>query len=259
MTIALDLWVINLALFAIVVMQVRDVIGIRGRRAREARRQFLREAVEGLRRLPPDDAVRVAWHSILSQSGTATGTGGRIALIRALDSADDAAVAELREAVSPAINLLNDAAELVDEGLVRPKDIARHYPDLHAELLGRLALISPFIWYESILGGRGRWGYRVLRLQLIFERLRPVSSRKAMQRRIDVEIHGFHFLVLPELRPAVRLWLRVLLFVRSPTINVRSKVAQIGERRDIEDTLEAAGVNVRRTTAVPDDRMAVDW
>lgn len=257
MSVAHALWLINLILLIFTLFMARDVFSLRGRRARERRRQFLMETVARLDQLPKPDEIKAAWSTILSKSSVeAAADDLLVSAICALENASDLDVEALRRVIEPRVNLINQVAEFVDEGLVRPRDIARLNPKIHADLLDQLPLVTPFIWYESILQGRGRWGYRVLRLRTIFEELRPISPRLAIKGPLVLEIQDWFFLALPSITPIEQVWSTLRLSIRSPTISVRSKVAQTRQRSRLEAKLQDVGLNVHRATG---PAAAVDW
>lgn len=257
MSVAHALWLVNLILLFFTLFMARDVFSVRGRRAREGRRRFLMEMVARLEQLPEPDDMKDAWRTILSKSSVKAAVDDLlVSAICALENASDADVDALRRVIVPRVNLINQVAEFVDQGLVRPRDITRMHPRIHADLLDQLPLMTPFIWYESILQGRGRWGYRVLRLRTIFEKLRPISSRVAIKGPIVLEVEDWFFLALPSVTLIGQAWSICRLSIRSPTINVRSKVAQTRQRSRLESKLQEAGLNVRRAT---DPGTAVDW
>ncbi|HEY3904720.1 MAG TPA: hypothetical protein VGM14_12495 [Streptosporangiaceae bacterium] len=251
------LWLINLVLAAATVVMLRNVLSLRVRLSRQERLRFLEEAVLYLDDLPSPDAMVDAWQTILSRSVNATRPDdAMISAIYALEHSYDAVVEALRDAVKPQVNLINKFGELADEGLVRPMDIVRLHPDIHIRLLKHLAIIAPFIWYEAILSGRGRWGYRPLRLKAVFENLRPASPRESIRSPLVLEVEGHFFLALPSVTALERAWAYFRLSIRSPTITVRSKVAQIAKRHAIEAQLREAGFTLSRTAGPTG---AVEW
>jgi hypothetical protein len=251
------LWLINLVLVAVAVVMLRNVLSLRVRRARRERLRFLEEAVQYLDDLPNPDVMVGAWQTILSRSASsARPDDAMISAIYALEHSYDAAVEALRDAVKPQVNLINKFGELADEGLVRPMDIVRLHPDIHIRLLKHLAFMAPFIWYEAIVSGRGRWGYRPLRLKTVFEKLRPASPRESIRSPLVLEIEGQFFQALSSVTALERVWAYFRLSIRSPTITVRSKVAQIAERRAIEAKLREAGFTIGRTAGPTG---AVEW
>lgn len=215
------------------------------------------ETVARLEQLPEPGEIKDAWRTILSKSSVKAAVDDLlVSAICALENASDADVEALRRVIAPRVNVINQVAEFVNEGLVRPRDITRMHPKIHAVLLDQLPLMTPFIWYESILQGRGRWGYRVLRLRTIFEKLRPISPRVAIRGPLVLEIQDWFFLALPSVTFIEQAWSIFRLAIRSPTINVRSKVAQTRQRSRLESKLQEVGLNVRRAA---DPGTAVDW
>jgi hypothetical protein len=258
MSVAHVLWIINIPLTLLALFLARDTFSVRRRRARDSRRRFLEEGLIHLRQLPDAGPIREGWAAVIGQSiADEDMSKAQILAIRALEHANVRTVAALYELVKTDINLMNKFAELVDEGLVRPMDIARQYPDQHAALLDHLALVAPFIWYESIFRGRGRWGYRVLRLKTIYERLRVVSPRPSLRGPLELEVGGIHFLALESVTAAERVLGFVRLAIRSPTINVRSKLAQVRERITMMAKLREVGVDIDGGVGGPGP--AVDW
>ncbi len=83
--------------------------------------------------------------------------------------------APLLEAVRQTVNAWNSFAELVDEDLVRPSQFFSKREDLHRAALVEISLIAPVIWHRSIIGGRGRWGYRPLQLLSVARSLRGTA------------------------------------------------------------------------------------
>lgn len=252
------LWGLNAALLIVIAVLARNVVGARRFRFRNQRRKILVKAISELPPPQQSDDLAAAWSLVLdSVSGAtlahATGLPKRIL---ALELADDDVVQLFRPDLTRAVNSYNDLCALIDDGLLRPKDIAKKYPVDHQNILLALNLLEPFIWYESILRGRGRWGFRVARLRHILEELRPASPRPSLQRARRVEVRGLVLMDLREIRPFVRFWRSMKLAIRSPTINVRSKVRQEKYRAKLADELAALGVAVHR----PDDgQRTVEW
>ncbi len=251
------LWLADVVLAALTLVAARSMLGRKVRRAGRERLGFLDDAIRHLEQLPKTEAMRHAWRTILSRPVPPSDAGDPlVSAIYALEHSYHAAVDALRDAVVPQVNLINKFAELVDEGLVRPKDVARLYPDIHLKLLSHLALIEPFIWYESIFQGRGRWGYRALRLKMVFEKLRPITASGAIRSPLVLEIGGLFFLALPSVTTLERIWASLRLSVRSPTITSRSKVAQVAQRNNLGARLRDAGLTVLRSAG---PARAVDW
>lgn len=248
MTVAHSLWLIDAILMIFTLLMARDVLGPRGRRARNERRRFLEEAVHQLEQVPENDEIETAWRKLLTLSVVEIAEDPLVSAICALENASDFLVATIREAVRPHINLINNIAEFVDEGLLRPRDLVRQHPKMHAHLLRELALVAPFIWYESILQGRGRWGYRALRLKTVLEKLRPISPRGSVHSPLVIEIESLFFLALPSVTSIQRVWGFLWLSVRSPTINARSKISQVKERNSLAGKLRNVGIGVRYPT-----------
>lgn len=71
-----------------------------------------------------------------------------------------------------------------------------------------------------------------------------------------LEIQDWFFLALPSITLLEQVWNILRLSIRSPTISVRSKVAQTRQRSQLEAKLQDVGLNVHRATG---PSTAVDW
>jgi hypothetical protein len=162
-----------------------------------------------------------AWHDLVRRSAT------DLEAARQLEAATDVAEASVRS--------INSMAELVDLGLVHPQRFLRERIGRHRELLDLTALLEPYIWYQALVAGRGRWGFRPLQIGRIARRLAAISNDLQLAETLSIatERDGVEFgaVVLEpvgrrsRLRNSVRGWLR------PATINRRSKIRQ---RDDME-------------------------
>lgn len=254
----LVLWALNLALLLAVLVLGWDVFGARRHRLRSQRRGVLAAAVNSLPRASLVEDLLAAWTLVIESGrpGWTKVSVGMAQRVVALDLADDEVLRLVRHDFNDAVNELNKLCALIDEGLVRPKDIVRTYPRDHERLLTALHLLEPFIWYESILRGRGRWGFRVTELCRITKLLRPVSKRRVLQEKYHLEICGLTIMALPEIHPIARLSRLALLSLRSPTINVRSKLNQAKYRDSLARELSELGVAIHRPAGRKD---SVEW
>ena len=257
MTAAHLLWMINLALGGLTLTLARDVVHIRRIRGTDERSELTDSVAKVLGHLPDPHEILEAWEDVaVSMASDLQGDTQLLRAIVALERATDEATDRLRDLIAPQVNALNDVASFVDEGLIRPKDLATGYPELHERLLTVLPAVVPFIWFESILRGRGRWGYRVIRLNDIFFALRPVSRRRHVLGEQSIEVNGLQLCVEPAIEPVRRLWRLLVLSVRSPTISTRSKVRQQNRREDLAAALFRLGL-----AAPPETRhdAAIEW
>ena len=251
------LWSLNGVLLVLTAVMARDVISTRGARARLERELMLRSFRSVIESRPSLQDLRSAWSSILdSTEGSASRGAEVVDLLAILESARDELVEHLRTTVESYVNSVNDAAALVDEGLVRPKDLVRLVPALHEALLMEIPLVRPVIWFESILRGRGRWGYRVLRLGVVLEELRAVSPRARIRGPYCVEIADKVFASSGACDGLTRALRVVRLAIKSPSIDVRSKLRQMQERVALVDRLRLAGT---LGPADPAEVRPVEW
>jgi hypothetical protein len=145
---------------------------------------------------------------------------------------------------------------MIDEGILRPIDIVRGDPALHQDLLHELALLEPFVWYESILRGRGRWSFRPLQLREELEQLRAVSPSASLREAMSYSIGDLRMYDLP----ALGLLKRVLERGRAPfwprTITTRTKVRQRHQKAALKQELRHADSSLFPITAKP---RPVEW
>lgn len=245
------LWVINAALLVLTLILARDVVGTRVQRHQEDREAILESVVKDLSDRPSSEELQRVWADVLLDVSLPEIPPAQtiIRAIAVLDAATDSNITSMREVVTRHINILNDAAAYIDEGLLRPRDIVKYYPSIHSALLTDLAMMVPFIWYQSLLRGRGRWGYRIVRLKAIMEELRAVSPREDIRGPLVVAVADLQLLSLPGLPTFQRLRRLARLWVRSPTIDVHSKLGQLKERDRLARQLRLIGLSVVQSRA----------
>jgi hypothetical protein len=186
------LWLLNLGFLLAVVLQWRLYLHARSRRRTGGGRKVLHEAVSELRAGGAADVARTALAGALVESGSQPGPlmkgptpeNSIIVLARASGEWVDA----VRSSLDPRIKQINTFCELMEEGILRPIDLVRESTELHSQLLEELTLLEPFIWYQATLGGRGRWGLRVLQLLEALGRLRAVSPTPELREANTVQV-----------------------------------------------------------------------
>jgi hypothetical protein len=224
---------------------------------RRRRLEILSEVVAAISNRPKAQEILEAWRPIaLSSKGNGQGEDDLSSCIAALDAARDIDVEALRTVCLKTINAVNILGSHVDEGLIRPKDLVRSHPELHHDLLFELHAVRPVIWYESLVRGRGRWGYRVAQMGEILCELRAASSRPQLWASKKLSVEELTLLELPSLNTLHRIVRRLGLKFRSPTIDVKSKLRQRRQAEQMCLTLDRLGIATVPLDAIPD---AVDW
>ncbi len=220
------LWILNAVLILLVLWTGYGVTGARRARSRHtAAEQQALVADAFRRRVDVADLVQ-AWERILERPPTGSSWLSSRRLVARLCEAKPDSVVSLRAVARPMVNSHNDVAAAIDDGLVRPRAFIRRYPDLHLEMLRELALLEPFIWFESLVSGRGRWGYGPLHLKAVLQDLRAASDDGSVWSEIGVQVFGKDYVVFPRLNVAERQVLRLWRFIKRPHINVRTKLRQ---------------------------------
>lgn len=251
------LWMTDALLACLILINARDVLSPRGSKMRRRRLEILNEVVAATSNRPGVDEILAAWEPIaVSSKGSRQGEDDLSRCIAALDAAQDIDVEALRTVCLKTINAVNVLGSHVDEGLIRPKDLVRSHPALHSALLFELHAVRPVIWYESLVRGRGRWGYRVAQMGGILCELRAASSRPQLWAAKRLCLEELTFLDLPRLNTFHRFALRLGLKFRSPTIDVKSKLRQRRQAEQMCRTLDRLGIATVPLDLIPD---AVDW
>jgi hypothetical protein len=240
----------------ITLVRARHVIANRTSRHRSTRFQELVEVRELIADRPRPEPLLAAWeHVAASLESVPKADDLLVARIMALEGASDSAVAHFRSVAEPHVNALNGLAARIDDNRVRPKSLVRLDPGLHEALLLEVHLIEPFVWYESIFRGRGRWGYRPADLRRILEALRPASRRPSTHAATQVRAGDLLVMDLEALSRPRRLWLATKLKIKSPTIDTKSKVKQRELRHKLEVDLERLGAQL----PTPVGHRAIEW
>lgn len=236
------LWVLNVALLFAVALQVRLYVHARRRRRTGDGREFLRSAVSQLHSGSATEVARTAIEGALIESSAvlhrlpSTFVPERTIMVLARASGDW--VDAVRRTVNPRINEFNSFCELIEEGILRPIDLVRESPQLHRELIEELSLLEPFIWYQAILGGRGRWGFRALQLLEALARLRAVSPDSDLRRDMEITVDEYVVRIWPSVS-TLQHWLELAGSAFRPhTLSVRSKVRQNKQRERLTDSLK---------------------
>ena len=254
MTVSAILWVLDGLLLAIAVVNAREVIPARGPRARKHRAETLRTGLASLSARPSAEELRGRWVDVLGEESPAgRATAALVDIVNLVAAAHPDDVDALRATCRDSVNAYNKLATWVDDGLVRPKDVARAYSREHLLIIEELTLVEPFIWYESLVGGLGRWGYRVLALRDALVGVRCASPRSAASSRITVVVGGVQFLQLQPVPWPIAHIKRMLLKIKSPTIDVHKKVAQN------KQAAQLASVLLTASTGNESSRRAVPW
>lgn len=214
------------------------------------------EASARLEGRPPLVDLEMAWGRVIRRPPPGDDWPGVRRLIADLCHADDEAVADLRGVVERSVNCYNHLAMRMDQGVVRASEFVRRYPALHRAALADLALVEPFVWYDSLVGGRGRWGYRPIQLARILHQLRPLSDDASLCRAIGVTVLGRSYVVEKEIRIPRRVLLHARCLVKQPTINVRTKVKQKRRASNLREWLTSSGYAVAQADP---GRGAVEW
>ena len=229
-------------LAAALVIQLVYVLRGRSSRVRKKRVAMIEEASFELDQLPVVDVLVQHWMPIVGGRSILSETLSANRMVICLSETDAATVDRLRKACQDVVNRCNKVANLIDLGLLRPKELVRSRSDLHAELLSLLALIEPFVWFDSIVLERGRWGYRPLQLRVIMSKLRPVSPNPSVYEAIEVHIGSKKYVAEFAVGRIRRIAMLILYKIQSPTIDVRSKVTMGKRALQVRGELRALGV-----------------
>lgn len=235
------LWVLNFILLLLAARQFRLFVHTRRRRRTGDAREFLHSAILELRSGSRTDIARTALEGCVVEARSLgvdpptarTPEDAILLLARATGDWVDA----VRASATPRINEINMFCELIEEGILRPIDLVRESPSLHGRLVEELTLLEPFIWYQAILGGRGRWGFRALQLLEALGRLRAVSPNAKLRTEYVVQAEGLAVRTWPAVSPMRRRLELIRALFRPHALSVRSKVLQNRKRDQIEARL----------------------
>jgi len=253
---AVTLWVVTAILLILLLATIYLTWRARQPGAKERRQETYRDAISQLESLAPHKRLAAGWTALVKAKSPDRQPSTPQTLLLLLYNAGPDAIADLRSISAPNIRQINEFARLVDEGLLSLKDLAADHSVLHRELLFQVALLSPIIWYESLIAGLGRIGYRVLQLGPILGWLRCYSDSGTISDELVVQIAGHDLLVCDEQTRVHRLVYRSIGLLWRPTITTRRKVRQNQEASDLLEHLHAAGVEAVDLFGVPS---AVAW
>ncbi|MGB3409930.1 MAG: hypothetical protein WBA45_01930 [Microthrixaceae bacterium] len=204
-------------------------------------------------RLERKDLV-AAWEEVLDRAPSPNVWPTTDRLIARLAEADRDAVDRLLQVATPLINDLNDFVGRVDDRLISTREFAQRAPELHLDLLVDLTLLEPVVWHQSLVAGRGRWGYGVLSLRTALMSLRHLSPSPAVRSEISVEMFGSAYLISRALGSITRMASYPTRRLVPPRITVRTKIKQNREARRRGSRLVTAGYEL-----VDPRRHTVDW
>jgi hypothetical protein len=138
----------------------------------------------------------------------------------------DAAIrlAQAKKLANTSVNAINDMSELIDFGLVSPRQFFRRNLVDFESLLIELAFLEPYIWYEVVVTGRGRWGLRTVQLARILRQMSSEPSRILMEKSKNNT--GIEIVILPGENLLRRKLRRIWRWFCPTKINRRSKIKQ---------------------------------
>lgn len=229
MTIANFWWALSGVLVLLIVRQLRTLHRNRQGSIRTDQDQWLERAVQSLADRP--DAP-----SLVNALGRCAPDGlAQVRRIADFPSTTARLTAEIasslsRHAVLPtvekAVNSWNAVGELIDDGLVRSKELFGRNDQLHRDALIELTFLEPMIWHESLVAGRGRWGYRVLQLSELARQLRCNTFSSAVLDEVRSPLPFGELVVAPRLGWGKQLLGRLSNAVHRRTITAKTKMRQ---------------------------------
>ena len=238
------IWLCNATAFVLLV--VLTVNALRSRRPSEdAYAAWYGVFLERLEGLPSVDELWEALGPLLSRDAAIAASSGpdrNARFIAGLDAESRAHADAISELCLKAVNSINPAAELIDEGLVRVHDIARRDSALHRTLLVQCRLVEPVIWLNWLHGGRGRWALRLVQLADALDNLRADSWDDAI--REPIVVNGYP--VAPRCAGWPRLVQRVRNWLRPPTIDRATKIEMLRRRDELVRRLGGAASGARQ-------------
>ena len=235
------LWALNFILLLLTARQFKLFVHARRRRRTGDGREFLQSAIRELRSGSSTEIAKTALEGCVVETRRfgvepQTARTPEVAILL-LARATGEWVDAVRASATPRINEINMFCELIEEGLLRPVDLVRESPSLHGRLVEELTLLEPFIWYQAILGGRGRWGFRALQLLEALGRLRAVSPNAKLRDEYAVQVADLVVRTWPAVSPLRRRLELIRSLFRPHALSVRSKVLQNRQRDQIETNL----------------------
>jgi hypothetical protein len=241
MTTADILWICNGLIFLGAVTMLAYVLSGHRERVRHLRDTYLQKANVELDRIAPSREVADLWQKLLSSVVFEDRAPSRMRLIVALRDVapTESQLCTVEESV---IHPCNEIANLIDCGLLRARDLVetmqvRKYVDV----LSCLKLTEPLVWYQSLVRVRGRWGYRPLQLLGVLDQLRAGSGYDDVRGRIAVDVGGGSWTLFEPITWWHKLFARVRYLIKSPTVDLRSKLHLKKEARRLRALLNTAG------------------
>ncbi len=248
-------WITWACVIVLIAIQARVVFWlVRGFRADQtaARDGWCLDAQHILANCPsPEKAATRLWAAGVEVEGPLIGRAGSLpGLIDSIARvAQDPLIYDehARKLVEDVLDMTNPTiCEWIDDGLIHPRHLfARESGD--AKLVTLLALIEPFVWYESLVEGRGRWGYRPIFLGALARRYRTstLASPARHALTLDLSIDGRPRRLLVAERVEGWELARGLLVARfrSRTITARTKRRQERQARRIRSALASRGIS----------------
>jgi hypothetical protein len=241
-SVATVLWCFNVVLLVLLAWLAWFVILGRKDKINERRVRNLDEARRYLEAIPGAAALIDAWCAMPPDSVRRGGPWNIFQLVSLLVAAPPEPVARIGEIAEEVIRQANSATSLMDDGLVRPKDLARDYGLITPELITALALAEPWVWFEVLVHGRGRWGYRPLNLRHVLDRLRVHAPDPDMRKSITLRLHGRDLHVQRAMSLPTVLALHLKHTISSPTVSVRTKVRQKKVAAAVRSELATGGL-----------------
>lgn len=251
------LWAVDLLFFFVLVGQFILYVGARREKRGEDHRSFLGDSIAELRSGSVTDDVRLAWEGALLETNYTSNPQDLEHSIVILARASGDWVDAVRHACKPRINELNDFCELIDEGILRPLDLVKESPLMHAELLEELSLLEPFVWYQATLGGRGRWAFRPLQLLETLGHLRAVSPNSELRGNLSYGVKGHDIRKWAAISPGRRFVELIRSRFSSRTITVHSKIRQNRQRERILRSLSKTAPDIPIPASI--GHRAIEW
>jgi hypothetical protein len=235
------IWLFNFATLVGIFLSTRYAFRARRPLTRAQMSEVRDLALDSLHERPPLSELVEAWNELQWNPGSISRMPDRQRMIALLCDGDQIAVRKLCEVEDRYLNAVNEPCALIDQGLLRPRDLLRRRPALHLQLIQQGFLVEPVILYQSIVHGRGRRGYRLLQLQKILLASRPLSPNSQVRGPLTLDVFGRRLAVADPVNSITRPFRIAWAKVHSPTINVRTKVEQKREIRELAQALGRAG------------------
>lgn len=206
-------------------------------------------ALSPLEALPSASDIAAAMHPHILAVAELDDDDRLLTVLRNLEHVTASERIRHKRVCEQAVKALNTFAEHIDAGLFFVRREVRADPERHLELIRTTALLEPFIWGESLVHGRGRWGYRVLQLRQLVMTLRLESADPAVRGVITVDYAGQEVVVAEAVGRGGRFW-RLLRHPAHPTtITTRTKLHQKKRQRALSMKLRGAPSGAQLATA----------